>query len=79
MLLNSHQFYVLQPAHEQTESRCVCIEMLGCKDSTGGSAGLDSGQDSQTATMPRMSKHTHTHRSNIQLITAYLNKYIFAL
>ena len=60
-MLTSHQSSVLQPAREQMDTRCVCTEMLGCKDSAGGSAGPDSGQGSQTARTPKMSTHIHTH------------------
>ena len=79
-MLTSHQSSVLQPAREQMDTRCVCTEMLGCKDSAGGSAGPDSGQGSQTARTPKMSTHihthTHTHRSAVQYIRfSYANAF----
>lgn len=38
---SSDRLNKLKPAREPMESRCVGMEEMGCKDSAGGSAGLD--------------------------------------
>lgn len=56
-MFNPHQFYMPLLGRVLVESRCVCVETLGCRESTGGSAGPDSGQHGQTAGTPKMSAH----------------------
>lgn len=57
-MFTPHQLCMLLLARERGGSRCVCVETLGCRDSTGGSAGPDSGRGSHTAATPKMSAHT---------------------